>query len=122
YITAGYWTIDGVPYVNRSVFAFELPSVPAGAHLVSATLDLFADPESRIYGQTNDNSLTPGHSTYGGSNAFFVESLSSNWSEADVSWNNQPTPLGLQVSLPTSTSPQQDYLNIDVRTLVEQAL
>ncbi len=122
YLTAGYWTSGGAPYLNRSVFAFDLPTVPAGSRLVSATLDLFADPESRIYGQTKYNSLPPGHSTHGGSNAFLLENVDWTWSEADMSWNDQPSPLGLQVSLPASTSPTQDYLNIDVRAIVEEAL
>ena len=44
----------------------------------------------------------------------------SNWTEQTVNWINQPSSTNIdEVILPQSTSPTQDYLNIDVKNIVQ---
>ncbi|WP_437646342.1 DNRLRE domain-containing protein [Sorangium sp. So ce362] len=122
-MTAGVWTAGGTSYVNRSLFRFDLSTIPAGSTIERARLSLYADPDARIYGQGTANGLLPGHSTYGGSNAFLLQRVTSAWQENTVTWANQPTATSLhQVLLPQSTSNGQDYAGVDVTELVRDML
>ncbi|WP_437992353.1 DNRLRE domain-containing protein [Sorangium sp. So ce145] len=122
-MTAGVWTSSNTSYVNRSLFRFDLSEIPAGSTIERARLTLYADPDARLYGQGTWNGLLPGHSTYGGSNAFLLQRVTSAWQENTVTWANQPTTTSLhQVLLPPSTSLGQDYEGVDVTELVQDML
>jgi len=103
------WTSGGVPLVTRSVIDFDLTQLPQNAQIISAYMSLYHDP----------NSSFP-HSTTSGTNASYLQRITSAWNENTVTWNTQPsTTTANQVTLPASTSTTQHYLNIDVTTLVQ---
>lgn len=108
------WTFLGTPGVIRSVFDFLGMSIPPGALLTSASLDLYAWDQTGGLGQ---------HSTLSGSNEGWLRRVTSPWDQYTVTWNTAPSidTVG-QVALPASTSPTQNYLNIDVTALVQLML
>jgi len=98
--------------VNRALIRFNLSSLPAGANIISAQLDLFA---LGPYGSLG------GHS--GNANSFVLERVTQNWNESTVTWNNQPPSTNTNcVTLTNSNSFNQDYLNIPVTNMVVDML
>lgn len=107
------WTNGGVPSDARSLIDFDFSSIPAGATINSASLSLYS------YNSPANGS----HSTLSGSNESVLLRITSSWDENTVTWNSQPsTTTQNQVILPESTSPIQNYLNIDVTILIEDML
>jgi len=105
------WTIQGMPMRLRSLIDFDWSQVPANATVVSATLTLYNNPTSTNGFQNGE------HSHYSGSNAAWLQRITSPWAE-NVSWSAQPSTTTLnQVTLPQDTTPHQDYV-IDVTQLV----
>ena len=105
------WTFSGTPGRVRSLIEFDLSSIPVNSVITEANLNLYAhDNTAPTMGQ---------HSPLSGSNSGFIQRVTSSWDESTVTWNNQPssTTTG-QVSLPMSTSPTEDYLDIDVTNIV----
>ena len=108
---ANAWTFAGVEGVVRSVIKFDLSSIPRGARVDSAFLSLYAWDTTSGFEQ---------HSTRSGSNAAWLQRVTSNWDEGTVTWNTAPSvSVQNQVALPASTSPNEDYLKIDVKSLPE---
>ena len=105
------WTFQGNEGTVRSVIDFDLSSVPAGATVTSAYLTLYAWGESISFGP---------HSDLSGSNACWLQRVTSNWDENSVTWNTQPSSTTAnRVALAASTSPTQDYPDINVTALVQ---
>jgi hypothetical protein len=101
------WTNGGNNTVARGLFQFDLSQIPANATINTASLSLYCNTTSAI---------TQLHS---GTNESYLQKITSSWDESTVTWNNQPTTAATnQVSLNTSTSNTQNYLNIDVKQLV----
>ncbi len=101
-------TFNGSPAVLRSLFDFDLSSIPAEAHIESATLYLY-------HHEANNNF---GHQ---GQNEGVIKRITQSWSENTVTWNTQPGSTTLnQVSIPASTSTTQNY-EIDMTALVRDA-
>lgn len=108
------WTSGGSPLVIRSVIEFDLTSIPASSTITSAELSLYARDNTAGLGQ---------HSTLSGPNNCWLERVDSPWDESTVTWNTQPTSTSLnRVNIPASTSPTQDYPNIDVAALVQDMI
>lgn len=108
------WTFSGVPGTVRSALEFDLSSLPLGATIVQAQLSLYAWPQTNGMGQ---------HSTSSGSNSAWIRRIISPWDEHIVTWNSQPSTTTInQIIIPSSTSPTQNYLNLDVTTLVQDIL
>jgi hypothetical protein len=56
----------------------------------------------------------------GPNNDAYLERVTSSWNESVVTWNTQPTTTSInRVYLNGTTNPTQDYLNIDVTTLIQ---
>ncbi len=111
---AGACTFSGVPGNVRGVLDFNLSWIPSGTLINSATLSLYAWGASVGFGP---------HNTLSGSNECWLQRITSNWDENSVTWNNQPPTTTMnQVTLPASTSPTQDYLNINVTALVQDMI
>ncbi len=107
------WTAGG-EYICRSFFRFYLTGISPGTNIDSARLSLFGNP-SPLH--------SPGHSNYSGSDVSYLKKITSYWNDSTVTWNNQPSSTALnEVTLPQSTSSMQDYLNIDVTTLVRDMI
>jgi hypothetical protein len=63
------------------------------------------------------------HSAIGVSNNAWLERVTSPWNEFTVTWNNQPSATTVnRVAVPASTSPSEDYLNMDVTTLTQDII
>lgn len=109
------WTVNGNVSIGRSLFQFDLTSIPAGSTVINAELSLYNDPGNNIV-------LTNGqHSNSTASNTSYISRVLGAWDEYTLTWNNQPSYTTIdQVTLPQSTSPNQDYLNINVTDMVQQ--
>ncbi|HNP47363.1 MAG TPA: DNRLRE domain-containing protein [Bacteroidia bacterium] len=107
------WSISGTPVIWRNLFKFDLSQIPAGAQVLDAKLSLH-------YAVTNSYTNAPQQSLTH-SNASIVQRVTSHWTESTATWNNQPTVTNLDaLTLPQSTSANQDYLNMDVTAMVSQ--
>ena len=106
------WTDGGVPYVGRSLIDFDLSSIPSNAIITNAYLSLYNNPNSsQVNGQ---------HSSLSGSNQSVLKKIVSPWSENSVTWNTQPATSSLnQVTLPQSPGPNDDYININITSLIQ---
>jgi len=112
---ASAWTFSGNPGVVRSLIDFtELSTLPANATLISAQLSLYAIDFSNGLGQ---------HSQLSGSNATWIERVTTSWDESTVNWDNQPaTTTQNQVALAGTSTTTQNYLNIDITALIQDIM
>lgn len=102
------WTNQGNPSNLRALVQFDLATIPAGAQIISATLELFH------YASPNN----VGHSNMSGPATCWLERITQPWNEMTVTWNNQPATTAVnQVSVPAPTNMSQDY-SVDVTALV----
>jgi hypothetical protein len=107
------WTNNGTPVDARGLIDFDLSSIPNGATINSASLSLYS----------YSSPANGDHSTRNGSNKSVLTRITNSWDESTVNWNNQPTTTTQnQVFLPASTDSIQDYLNIDVKKLVQDMI
>lgn len=104
------WTWDSDPGSRKSLIEFDLSTIPSSSTVLSAKLSLYAFPDAP----------GGGHSTLSGANDSYLRRIVSSWGENTVTWNNQPsvTTSG-QIMLSASNSDTQDYLDIDVTTIVQ---
>jgi hypothetical protein len=106
------WTCQGNPCEGRSLLQFDLSCIPQGSTISSASLSLYADLTA--------GSGYLGTPTWGTDNASYLKRVTAPWNEADVTWNTQPSTTDTgQVLLPQSTTTTQDYMNIDISSLVQ---
>ncbi len=98
--------------VNRALIDFDLTSIPKGSIITSANLNLYA------IGQLG---ILNGH--VGNNNNSVLQRITEDWKEDKVTWNAQPSTTNInQVSLPASNNSLEDYLNIDVTSLVQDLI
>ncbi len=110
-VIATEWTFGGTPAKVRSVFEFDISSIPQGSVVSEALLTLYA---------SGSDAASGGHSTRDGSNEGWLRRVTSPWEENTVTWNTQPSATTVnQVSLHASNSVDEDYLDIDVTLLVQ---
>ena len=83
-IAAVAWSASGYNSYFRSFLSFNLLAIPSGSVIQSATLHFYSDPS--VTGSSDAN----GNSQLSGSNAFYLEKVTSAWNEFTVTWNNQP--------------------------------
>ncbi len=110
-LPANAWTFSGVPGVVRSVLEFDLTAIPTNTIISSAKLSLYAIDNLDGMDQ---------HSTLSGSNECWLEKITSSWDESTVTWNTQPTTSAEnRISIASSTSETENYLNMDVTSIVQ---
>lgn len=110
---AMHWTILGVPVGSKGLMKFDLNSIPIGATITSARLNLYAD-------STSERSYSH-QPMYGSNNACYLKMVTQPWQKNIVTWNTQPATTSTgQVLLPQSTAYIQNYLNLDVTNFVQQ--
>jgi len=106
------WTWSGEFGIERSFIEFDLAEIPSGAQIDQAFLSLYyhflsGNPEQTHYG----------------ANKFLIQRITSEWSEYEATWNNQPAVSSQnQVEIEASVDPQQDYIDIDVTLMLIDAL
>lgn len=95
--------------ITRGLFDFNLSFIPSSAQIVDARLDLYFAI----------NEFNPSIEQMGANSAWLCR-ITENWEEDVVTWDNMPQWTDeTHVVLPQSTSPDQDYENIDVTQLVQ---
>ena len=103
------WTWNSVPGVERSMLDFNLSLLPLNSTIIHADLSLYGNVGSGI-----------SHSILNGSNECKIQRITSLWNPATVTWNAQPSTDTInEVLIPPSTGPYDDYLNIDVTSLIQ---
>ena len=111
YNTCG-WTISGRPVVWRNFFRFDLTCIPPNATILNADLNLYYAAVNN-YGNTRHSSLSH-------SNKAILSRLTSYWSENTVTWNTQPSATNIdEIIFQQSQSGTQDYINMDVKDIVQ---
>jgi len=104
-LVATAWTNQGRHVVNRTTFQFYY-AIPNNATIIDARLSLFANPN-------------PENENHFGLNRAYLRRIVSPWAANTVTWNTQPDYITTnQVLLSESTSPFQDYLNMNVTNIV----
>ncbi|MBL0017669.1 MAG: DNRLRE domain-containing protein [Bacteroidetes bacterium] len=98
-------------HLNRALIGFDLSDLPTTTVINSAKLNLYA------LGATG---VLPGHD--GTANATEIRRVPVAWDQTQVTWDNQPSLGTLVTILPQSTSPTQDYLDIDVTQAVREMI
>ncbi len=112
-ILATAWTFSEVPGNTRSIFEFDLSSIPTGSTISSSYLSLYAQ------GAAGNGP----HSTESGSNKSWIRRITTNWNEYTVTWNIAPTSTTHnQVLLPPTSYDDEDFPNIDVTQLVQDMI
>lgn len=107
----GSWTVNGTLVNYRTYLKIDY-NIPANATIISATLSLYAMPNP--HGGNNIDAH------YGSANAFHIQRVTTAWTAATTTWNNQPaTTTANQVTVSTSESAMQDAIDIDVTQLVK---
>ncbi len=103
-------TVQSNYFAGRSYFKFDLSSIPTNSVVSNAKLSLFANPN-------------PSNNRHEGINKSYLRRLMSPWTANTTSHDLQPdfTYAG-QIELPTSSSPTQDYLDIDVTNFVSMMI
>lgn len=105
-IVAAAWTYGGEFNLWRPLFRFNLSEIPSGAHVTNARLSLFGNP-------------SPASALHSGANKSYIRKVTSPWNQQSVTWETQPDFSTVnQVLLPESTSPTQDYTDIDVTAMI----
>lgn len=95
------WTYQGNPSTTRALVEFDLSTIPAGATIISATLDLFH------HVSLNNN---VGHSNLSAPATAWLERITQPWNEMTVTWNTQPATTALnRVNVAAPTVMTQDY-------------
>lgn len=109
------WTFSGsVGYLRTLLDFTDLQSIPQGTVVTYAYLSLYGVPSS--------SAISLG--SYG-SNACYVQRVTSSWDEGTVTWNSQPTTTTTnQVTLPGSNGVQWNYnvIDLNITTLVQDII
>ncbi len=112
-LKASAWTWEGTPGLQRSFIEFNLSVIPPNAEILDAKLSLF-------YHQINGGATPQTQSSLSGPNISMLQRIINEWDEHTVTWNHQPQiDTTHQVILPESTSPTQDYPNIEVTAIIQ---
>jgi len=110
-IGAAEWTYNGASIGIRAALKFDLSTIPSNATITSAKLTLYSNPNALNGDHVNPNSGT--------ANAMFIQRITASWDPAAVDWIHQPSATNNdQVSIPSTTLPTLDLVDIDVTKLV----
>ena len=108
---AAEWTYNGQNIGIRAAFKFDLSSMPSNAVIISAKLSLYSNPNALNGDHVNPN--------YGTDNSMFIQKITTSWDAATVNWIHQPATSNTnQISIPSTTLPTLDLIDIDVTKLV----
>lgn len=115
------WTSSGNSVFVRSLIDFDFSLIPDNTIIKSAKLSLYNNPNSlNNSGKHSEASVYP---TTGGDNGAYLKRITSSWEENLVTWSNQPTTTSTnQVLIPASTNSHQDYIDIDITTLLQDII
>lgn len=107
------WTNGGKLGNKRAFIQFDLSVIPENSFIVSAYLSLYYNPTDPY----------EGFADHTGPNDLLIRRVLTSWEENTITWNNQPPATAdNEVVLPPSSSPKQDYLDMDVTLLIRDML
>ncbi len=110
-LRAAAWTNNSIPNTWRAFMKFPMPTLPNWSSVDSANLYLYAADEGAYYAGP--------HSQYTHENSSYLRRVTSQWSESNLTWLNQPnTTTSSQLFVPASNSPHQTY-NLNVSNWVK---
>lgn len=113
-ISAIAWTNSGDDANGRGLFEFDFSDIPSTASVLNANLTLYHNPNP------NSGNMGGQHSQMSGPNDAYLKQVTSPWIEDLVTWGNMPSTTTVnQVYLPASTSGTQDYIDINVTSMVQ---
>ena len=108
-LVASIWINEGAPGIKRAYFQFNLSTIPKDVRIITARLSLYFNPTDTI----------EPFNYHSGVNDMLIQRVTGDWGETSISWENQPpTTTAMQLKLRPSSSPTQDYLDIDITGLV----
>ncbi len=109
------WSHTGTaqPDGSRRVFIqFDLSSIPVGATVKKASLNLYYHENASYTGK---------HSTQSGSNKTYIQMVNTGWSEKTINWSNQPeVNNSFSLSIGPTITGTEDFENLDILPMVEQ--
>ena len=110
YLRADVGEIQGNPYIERSLFEFDVSFITEGSEVLLAELSLYYyDPDNRE------------HHSSTGPNTAFIQKVTSSWTENTVTWNNQPSStINGQAIILDLTAPKGDLIDLDVTEIVQE--
>ncbi len=109
YMSAAAWTWGSKQGISRMLIEFNIDVIPSYAVVQEAILSLYAD-----------STIQESHYNESGSNACWIQRITSTWTPYDLSWDNQPTTTEVnQVELANTTSENESFPAIDVTDLVQ---
>ncbi|MEM9917979.1 MAG: DNRLRE domain-containing protein [Bacteroidota bacterium] len=104
------WTNRGRLVLKRIFLSFDLDTIPDNAMITEARLSLYYNPLDSF----------ESFSVHSGDNELYVQRVTEDWAESQITWRNQPaTTTDGRLTIPQSSSPTQDYEDIDVTELVQ---
>lgn len=115
-LPANAWTFDGEEGIVRSVFEFDLKSIPQNANIIRAQLTLYAWDNSTGHDMGQHQALS-------GSNNCWLERVISPWDEQIVTWHTQPeTRIEGRIACNLLTDNPDQNLCIDVTEFVQEMI
>lgn len=104
-------TNNGTYFIVRSYMEFDFSSIPSGMKVDSAFLSLYAFDQTHGFAKHRNSS---------GPNGAWLRRVTTSWSESTLTWNNQPSVTTInQVALAPSINQTQNYLNINVKPIIQ---
>ena len=102
--------IQDDPYIERSLFQFDLSAISAGSEILLAELSLY-------YFDLQDRD----HHTTTGPNTAFIQKVTSAWDENSITWSNQPASTITNQSIVLDmTQSRGDLIDQDVTEIVQE--
>jgi hypothetical protein len=106
------WISGTTGYIGRTLFKFNLSSIPSNATIKKAEFNL-------SYNDTPFHYSGPGHHQDSGSNASYFQRITQYWLDSIVTWGNQPTvTTNGQIILDSSISNYQNY-KVDMTSAID---
>ncbi len=107
-IDATAWTHSSQQITYRNLLRFDLTAIPVNATIQSANLFLYSDPTA---------TSGPGSNT--GTNAFFLQKVTTAWNPTAVTWDTQPTSTTVnRVYVPASASATEN-ITVSLTSMIQ---
>lgn len=116
---ADQWTHSGYGTNSFSLIDFDLSSIEEGTTIRKAYLSLYSPSPQANDDYKHMSELSTGSTTYK-SNACWISRVIEDWNEYEVTYGTRPDITELHKKyLPISASKEQDYVDVDVTSLVQ---
>lgn len=115
YFWAGAWTVGNAVY-GRILLKFDLSNIPQNSVIDSVKLFLYSTDAPPPVGNQVD-------AQFGSNNVCLIQRVTTNWSESNVNWNNQPTTTTTnQASIAQSISSFENVNGLNITPLFKDMI